>query len=373
MSDMLAQTGLLKTSFISGGDVGVDVAFERLGSTKNPFALQAAMRVPLPSGKAASALECRNADNMVMGVWPMHEERMLQAIKVMRSPNVPLYETASTPMVRAGAELAVLKSFVQKLQQDPNLPSTIFAQSMLAEGPVWEAFQSLSSQNIIRIDIIEAWERSIMRRDAAVSATSYLTTQISAEQRKALRRKMAKLQIAGDLELVITDQASHVPQTFARFCQLEASGWKGQAGTALLHHPDNAAYFSALMTSMTAADRGFIAEVQCDAKTISAGLFVCCDDEIAFLRTAYDESLAKLSPGVILDSMLTTKLYERDNFALLDASTDGAVLPSSMFWPQRRKMAHVVIDCQNGSPGAKALAGVQHARLWLKQQKNKIL
>jgi Acetyltransferase (GNAT) domain len=373
MSDTLAQTGLLKTSFTSGGEVGVDAAFERLGSTKNPFALQAAMRVPLPSGKAASALECRNSDGALLGVWPMHEERMLQAIPVMRSPNVPLYETASTPMICAGHELVVLESFVQKLQQDPNLSSTIFAQSMLTEGPVWEALQDLVSKNKIRIDIIEAWERSIMRRDVATSAASYVKTQISTRKRKTLRLKLAKLRIANDLELVVTEQVQSIKQAFDRFCQLEASGWKGKGRTALLHHPASVAYFSALMTSMAAADRGFVAEVQREGKAISAGLFLCCDDEIVFLRTAYDESLASLSPGVILDSMLTTKLYERDSFALLDASTDGAVLPGSMLWPQRRKMAHVVIDCHGGSTGAKALAGAQRARLWLKQQKKKLL
>jgi Acetyltransferase (GNAT) domain len=373
MSKPLVQNLALETAFVSSGTVGVDAVLESTSSTKNPFALQAVMSVPLPSVKPASALECCDSNGVQIGVWPMHRGRMVPAISVMRSPNVPLYETASTPMIRAGHELEVMESFMRCLKGDSTLSTTIFAQSMLAEGPVWEALQNLADRHIIRLDVIEAWERSVMQRAVTGSAENYLKTLVSPQKRKTLRRKIAKLRLKGNLSLVITNDADVMGQAFDRFCKLEASGWKGERGTALLQHPVDAIYFRTLMITMARADRAFIAELQQKDHSISSGLFLTCDDEITFLRTAYDESLANLSPGVVLDAMLTTDIYNRPGFSLLDSSTDGAVSPGSMLWPQRRKMAHVVIDCGGSSTGARVVVGAQRARLWLKQKKNKLV
>jgi hypothetical protein len=351
---------------------GADEALEKQSATKNPFALKVALAVPTPQGKTAGALECRDSTGMLLGVWPMHQSRMLKAISFMRAPNVPLYETTSTPMIVAGREEEALVSFMQKLKTDPALSATIFAQGMLAEGAVWDALQNLAKRKIIRLDIIESWERSIMTRAAAPTADDYIATHFSKSTSKSLRRKMTKLQENGEVTLRIIDDSQKIAQAFERFCQLEASGWKGQQGTALQQHAKDAAYARAIMGNLVKTKHAFIAELTQADKTIASGLFLRCDDEIIFLRTAYDQSLSSQSPGVILDWMLTKQLYHQPNFSLLDSSTDGSISSDTLLWPQRRKMANVVIACGSGSTGAQAITAAQRARLWLKRKKNEM-
>jgi hypothetical protein len=359
----------LETQYVSE-HAGADEILEKQSATKNPFALKAALAVPTPEVKAAGALECRDSGGMLLGVWPMHQSRMLKAISFMRAPNVPLYETTSTPMIVAGREEEVLVSFAQKLKTDPALSRTILAQSMLAEGAVWDALQNLASHKIIRLDIIESWERSVMKRDAAISAEDYIATHFSKSTSKSLRRKRAKLQENGEVTLRTIDDPQEIREAFERFCQLEASGWKGQQGTALSQHAKDAAYSRAIMVNLVKTKHAFIAELTQADKIIASGLFLRCDNEIIFLRTAYDERLSSQSPGVILDWMLTKELYDQPNFSLLDSSTDGSIAPETLLWPQRRKLANVVIACGGGSGGAYAITAAQRARLWLKRKKN---
>jgi Acetyltransferase (GNAT) domain len=366
-----AQNGILDCTFVSCA-TGADPGLEYSSLTPNPFALEAAMAVPLPSGEKPSALECRDATGKKLGIWPMQRARMVPGIPVMRSPNVPLYETAGTPMIMAGREEAVLEAMVHSVRIDPSLPSVLFNQSMLAEGSVWNALQSLVRRGLITIEVIEDWERSILVRDTALSGEDYLMTQLSASKRKNLRRKTAGLTRKGKISLSVTRGETDILAAFERFCILEASGWKGKRKTAVFHHPTDAAYFRALMASMAASGHGFIAELVQDGRPIASGLFLCCGREMIFLRTAYDGRFAAFSPGVILDSMLTDHLYRTVGFDILDASTDGAVKAASMIWKQRRKMAHVVIDFTGGSASASGLVAAQRARLWLKRQKNRV-
>jgi hypothetical protein len=362
-----SEVGAIETRYVLE-NAGADEALEKQSATKNPFALKAVLAVPTPEGKAVGALECRDSTGLLLGVWPMHQSRMFKAISYMRAPNVPLYETTSTPMIVAGREEEVLVSFMQKLKTDPALSRTIFAQGMLAEGAVWDALQNLASHKIIRLDIIESWERSVMKREAAISADDYIATHFSKSTSKSLRRKITKLQEHGEVTLRIIDDPQEIREAFERFCQLEAAGWKGRQGTALQQHAKDAAYARAIMGNLVKTKHAFIAELVQADQAIAAGLFLRCDNEIIFLRTAYDERLSSQSPGVILDWMLTTELYHQPSFSLLDSSTDGSISPETLLWPQRRKMANAVIACGGGSVGAQAVTAAQRARLWLKRK-----
>jgi Acetyltransferase (GNAT) domain len=363
----------IRCTFSSGAKTGVEESLEHASSTANPFALRAAMTALLPDGHPATALECWDEKGAQIGVWPMHIARPIPGMRSMRVPNAPLYETAGTPVIAHGREQAVLEAMIRHLRDDPRLPSVIFAQSMLAEGPVWEAMQMLALQQKIGLDVIETWQRSILERAHATSAQEYLSQQISARKRKMLRRKRRKLEAISPATLVVNKEQSDIPAAFIRYCQTEDSGWKGRNQTSLSHHPADARYFRDLLISLAANQRAFIAELVQSGRTIASGLFVCSGHEVVFMRTAYEETSAALSPGVLLDWMVTEHLFQNTDFTTLDSSTDSAINPDLMLWPQRRIMAHVVIDCRSSSLTGKALTAYQRTRLQAKQQKIRLL
>jgi len=368
-------TGLspVHCSLSSGPETGVGSSLEAAASTANPFALRAAMSSLLPDGRPATALECWDADGNQIGVWPMHIARPIPGMRTMRVPNAPLYETAGTPMLARGRELECLVSMMTHLRDDPRLPSVIFAQNMQAEGPVWDALQTMAAQQKISLEVIETWQRSVLKRPTAGTAEAYLAQQISSRKRKMLRRKRRRLEAIAPASLVVTQDPAHIPEAFHRYCQTEDSGWKGRDRTSLNHHPADARYFRDLLISLAMENHAFIAELVQSGRTIASGLFVLCAKEVVFMRTAYEEASAALSPGVLLDWMVTEHLYENTVFSLLDSSTDGAINANLMLWSQRRPMAHVVIDCRSASLTGKALTAYQRTRLQAKQQKIRLL
>jgi CelD/BcsL family acetyltransferase involved in cellulose biosynthesis len=112
--------------------------------------------------------------------------------------------------------------------------------------------------------------------------------------RDSVRRGRERIGDAGRIE-VATGPA--IGAAFDDFVALEASGWKGEAGTALAHRPSELALMRDYVTNSSAAQmrtlriRGQVAAMQMAVTT--AG-------RVVLLKVAYDESLAEFAPGNVL-------------------------------------------------------------------------
>jgi CelD/BcsL family acetyltransferase involved in cellulose biosynthesis len=356
-------------SFVEGRYAALDAALEHSASHANPFALAPALEPLLPWGGKASALICMGEGGALMGVWPLNIHKPSRLLRILRSPNVPLYDTDGTPMIAAGQERAVLEAMVTHLAADTTLPKTLLIQSLTAEGPVWEALQALSMQGVMRMTIIETWQRALLERDGADSGEAYVARCVSHKTRKAIRAKKRRLEEEGPLALVVHNNAEDIPAGFETFLTLEASGWKGEKRTALRHRPHDARYSLELVTALACAGRAFIGVLKAGDRPVAAGLFLRAAGEVNFWRTAYDDALSKHSPGLVLDVMVTDHLLRQDWFERLDSGADSAMDPAKLLWAQRRTMANVVIDCSGASLTGTSLAAAQRLRLWVKRKK----
>ncbi len=85
-----------------------------------------------------------------------------------------------------------------------------------------------------------------------------------------------------------------------RYGNLELSGWKGEAGTAI--HIDNAQgrFYVDVMQSFARTGNGLVYEYWLGDTLAAARLAISSHKSIVMLKTAYDESLADLAPGRLL-------------------------------------------------------------------------
>lgn len=297
--------------------------------------------------------------------WLLARQSLAPGLSFLRSPVLPRYDVNGGPMLPdhdAGESL-------RRLLQGAGA-GVIAARAFTAEGPAWDALTAMAAEGAISLTIVDAWERAMLDRSAAPDAACYFDAFLSASQRKQLRRKSRALKADGALVLRIAASPLDLPAAFDAFCALEAGGWKGRARTALTHHPAGLAYVRNVMLAMAADGSSFVAELRQGGRPIASGLFLRAGGEVVFWKTAYEERLAKHSPGVVFDMMLTEWLYAQPWFERLDAGHDDSVDPGSLIWRQRRRMANVVIDLKPGSLKGLAVVALLKARRRLRAWKH---
>lgn len=299
------------------------------------------------------------------GQWPMKVWRVLPGLAVLRAPVWPRHDLNGAPPMPADANL---NAAIRAIRQDRALPQVIVAHAMIAEGACWEALQAMERAGEIRVTPIISWERSLLARSAAPDAEAYLAAAMSASTRKSLRRKRRALEELGPLRLVIGWGAPDMEAGFGIFSRLETAGWKGRNGTALAQEPAGEAHVRNVLAEKAIGQGAFTAVLLAGERPVAAGLFLRDEGDVRFWKTAYDETLARSSPGVVFDLMLTEWLYAQAWFERLDAGHDDSVDPATLIWSERQLMATVVIDLAPGSLKARGVAAWlrmrQRLRLW---------
>jgi CelD/BcsL family acetyltransferase involved in cellulose biosynthesis len=301
--------------------------------------------------------------------WPMAVWRPLPGLAVLHAPVVPRQDLNGSPVGEGEATARNLRSVVDEVRASATLPKVIVVKSMAAEGPAWDALQRLEAQGMVAVTPVLTWRRAMLFRSSAPDAEAYLGQALSSSTRKSLRRKRKALEEAGALRLEVGTSAAEIAAGFDVFTRLEATGWKGRNGTALAQEPVSAAHVRETLRAR-ADGRAFTVTLHAGERPVAAGLFLRDGGEVGFWKTAYDEALAKQSPGVILDVMLTEWLFRQPWFERLDAGHDDSVDPATLIWAERREMAMIVIDLRPGSPKGRVVAGVLRLRQKLRAWRN---
>jgi CelD/BcsL family acetyltransferase involved in cellulose biosynthesis len=81
---------------------------------------------------------------------------------------------------------------------------------------------------------------------------------------------------------------------------LEAAGWKGAAGTAILADPDVARFYRSIARSYHEGGRLRLSRLVVDGRLAAFDLAVVHAGRYFLLKTAYDEALASFAPGLVL-------------------------------------------------------------------------
>jgi CelD/BcsL family acetyltransferase involved in cellulose biosynthesis len=333
----------------------------------NPHALFVAATGQDSKNGEATALACFAPGGALTGFWPVRRKRLLPGVNVLGAPLVPLYDIAGYPLLAPGQERPVFAALVRHAL---TLQRAVSLRVTLAEGPVWDALTDMAEAGDICLTVLTRWERALLERSAAPDAQSYLNTAISSSTRKRLRAKRRSLEENGPIELVMHQTPEATLEGFAAYLQLEAAGWKGQNATALAQNPSDAAYVRGTLMQL-APEGAMIAELRQDKRVLASGLLIRAGGEVFFWKTAYNETLARQSPGVLLDLLLTEWLYDQPWFTRLDTATDDSIDPNGLIWSERRAMAHVLIEPPGGAWQGRVAAGAYRLRQRLKMWRNK--
>ena len=134
--------------------------------------------------------------------------------------------------------------------------------------------------------------------DLPATWAELLATQ-SRSHRNEIKRRRKRLDAQGDVVLrTVTNPVE--PRDLDRFFELEASGWKGKNGTAILQDPAAHALYAGFAEAVAAAGWLRLRFLELDGVALAADLSCTLSGAEFLLKTCFDERLSRLAPGAAL-------------------------------------------------------------------------
>lgn len=261
------------------------------------------------------------------------------------------------PLLRKGQEAAAWAHLLAQLDDAPWAGHFLHLTRLDPDGPAVAALRDCCARERRPIKIIDRYERALLRSD--LDAETYWTTHVRAKKRKEIRRLLNRLADHGAVTHHRLDPARDVAAWTRDFLTLEASGWKGQEGTALDSAPGTRAYFSESLAHAARQNMLDMLRIDVDGRAIAMLVNFRHGRGAYSYKIAFDEDFARYSPGILI---------EIDNLrAILDGPASGPHALDWMdscaapdhpmidgIWAERRSIAQFRVAL--GGPGATGLA-----------------
>ena len=332
------------------------LAWERLAAEAtepNPFFEP---EFVLPAAAALGATEVRllvddGPDGSWRGCMPVAPTRMAGRTLLLSTWKHP-YSFLGTPLVARGGVDAFAEALATALCA--RVPSRFLMIRRAGEGPVLSAMRSaVDAERRIATIFERRMERAALNRRPEPDYFGGLKSKRRSEL-KRLRRKLGE-ELGGEPLSRDRDDAIAAAD---RFLELEASGWKGRAGTALASDAASMTLFRDVCERLADKGRLRFRSFEVGDRVTAMTCDLVAGDVLFGFKTAYDEGLRRYSPGVqlLLDNFLA--FHERGTEQTIDSCGEPGNEAMAALWPDRRSIATVALGSRGpyGRLLGKALA-----------------
>lgn len=121
------------------------------------------------------------------------------------------------------------------------------------------------------------------------------------------RRKMGNDHQA---RFAILEQPEDLDRALARGFEVEASGWKGEHGTAILSSPATTAFYRDFAHAAHARGELLLSGIELDGALAAFDLTVLRSNRLYLLKTGFDERFRKLAPGLVMRLSVIERCFE---------------------------------------------------------------
>ena len=144
--------------------------------------------------------------------------------------------------------------------------------------------------------------------DATRDSDALLRDALGAKKLKELRRQRHRLAEHGAVRFEVARTPEDVASAIETFLTLEASGWKGRRGTALVQDDGDASFVRRATVALAETRQCEIVSLRAGDTPVAAAIVLRHQDRAFYFKLGIDERFAKFSPGVQLTLDLTRHL-----------------------------------------------------------------
>lgn len=178
----------------------------------------------------------------------------------------------------------------------------------------------------------------------------------SAKLRQNLRRRLRRLGEQGAVSVLRAGREADLGEVLPAFLALEASGWKGARGTAIGQDPRLVAFYEAILRGWAREGALAARALALDGRPVAVHLGLVHRGVYYLPKTAYDEALAPVSPGQLLQREV---LVECEARGLAGFDFLGPLMPWKEDWePEPRP--HDWLYVYRPSLAGRAMHTVKH-------------
>ncbi|HEX2565638.1 MAG TPA: GNAT family N-acetyltransferase [Burkholderiales bacterium] len=234
------------------------------------------------------------------------------------------------PLVRAESAAACLDALLAWAAAEASV-------LQIEDLPAGGAFHRALIDAIARRDLPTAafnmYTRAVLRK--AADAESYLAAALSTSTRRKLARKARRLAERGAVSHVRLAQADDADAWIEKFIVLEASGWKGERGSALASREGDRRFAVAVLREALRRGRLLALGLDLDGTPIArCSTILAAPGSFAF-KTAYAEGYADYSPGVLAELDRMAAFHALPDIAWMDSFTGPNNARLDAMWKDR--------------------------------------
>ena len=309
--------------------------------------------------RALMAWRQAGSGRQLVGAWAFAVGNACRSLLPTRVINAPFHFQShlATPVVDRNCPDAAFEAMLDCIADDPELPKIAAFDMMGTGGPTYAALMRVLTRRGGSVCVFEQSTRP--RLESNLDGKAYLESSLSSSTRKKLRQHRRRLSEKGRLESVIASEPQAVRSALEQFLAMEAAGWKGAQGTALLSNKADAAFIRGAIGGLAERGCASIHSLNLDGKPVSMQIVARAGDVAFTWKTTYDEAFHEFSPGALLLEDYTAAFLADESIAAVDScSFDDTGLMSA--WSERQPIADLWIDVRRGgSLGFGLVSGAQ--------------
>jgi CelD/BcsL family acetyltransferase involved in cellulose biosynthesis len=264
------------------------------------------------------------------GLWPHWRwmccfayagERLIGVMPVVINPHPilghgrPLLRTCGKLTTSGDIALAsycaaeALKALLEEVARQEPHHVGLDLQAVRQNSPIWSALRGGAAQHLVRASACHGF--SIL--DVSGSFESFIGNlkRMSSD----LRRYHRKIEKRGEVRIEIVNGPHARADFLPQFLALEAAGWKGRSGGAILNNPDSLAFHTALVENFAAEARLAWHLIWVDDTLVGAQLGLRCNRSLMLPKYTFNEDYAECRVSTLL-----TEAALRDGFAQSELS-----------------------------------------------------
>ena len=253
------------------------------------------------------------------------------------------------PLLRKGFEVQCLESFCQWASSKESLCGLIEFASLPGEGPVSRALIEILNLLSLPHNVVDLRTRAMLRNTG--DAEACLRNSIPGRKLKEFGRLSRRLSEQGNLLYEELENQDDLPEWIDGFLELEASGWKGKAGTALASSEQQRDFFRSAVTAAFTRGQLMMLRLRLDDRVIAYKVNFLSEPGAFAFKIAYDEAYGSFSPGVLLEIENIRRFQSKPNLAWMDSCADANHFMANHLWSDRRVVQTMLVAAQGGFAG----------------------
>lgn len=272
-------------------------------------------------------------DGTLSALFPLRLERRFRRLPVGGARSwIHRNMLVGTPLVREKSAGACIEALLRS-----RLAPAFEFEWICAGGAFYGALAETAGDGGYPWLVTDAYMRAVLLRGRDPRG------RYNSNMKNNLRRWGARLAAAGRLEPVRLAPGDDIAAWTEQFIRLEASGWKGAAGSAIACRESDRRFFTAALAEAHRRGRLAITGLDLDGRPLARHTLILGGEGAFTFKIAYDEAYAASSPGIVAEVDNVRQFVENPGPQWIDSHTARENTSYGRAWKDRRTVQRVAI------------------------------